>query len=265
MKRSSLPPDAPRAASCFRLTQLVRATFLAGLTMAVLPAAHANTTIDFNALAPVGLTHNTVFSTQGYDIGSYSNDPGAQPGDATGAIIDGTDAVNSCGFLQCPAASTSYASVINDGYLEITSSKAGATFGVKSFDASFLGSNAYDYPATPGFLRVLGVYADNTSVVEDFNFSAPGNEGFEFGHHITSTTFSDAQFIGIALFAFTCNDTGACNAFRTGRGQFAIDNLELTTLAVPEPSSWLMMGAGLLGVAGAVRRRRAAAAAPAAA
>ena len=56
MKRSSFPTDAPRAASSLRLTQLVRATILAGLTMAVLPSAHADVTIDFNGLPPVGQT-----------------------------------------------------------------------------------------------------------------------------------------------------------------------------------------------------------------
>jgi hypothetical protein len=259
MKRSSFPTDAPRAASRLRLTQLVRATILAGLTMAVLPSAHADVTIDFNGLPPVGLTHRDAIVSQGFNIGAYSPDPDALPDDAVGAIIDGTDSVASCGLLQCPASNSNYAAFVNDGYLELTSTTPGATFGVKSFDASFLGSNAYDYPATPGFLRVQGFNADNSTVWEDYAFYAPGNEGFEFGSYSASPLFSNAQFTSLYFFAFVCDDNGDCSAFSTGRGQFAIDNITLTSSVaapVPEPSTWLMMGAGLLGVVGAARRRK---------
>jgi hypothetical protein len=259
MKRSSFPTDAPRAASSLRLTQLVRATILAGLTMAVLPSAHADVTIDFNGLPPVGLTHNDAIVSQGFNLGAYSPDPDAQGGDAVGAIIDGTDSAASCGFLQCPASSSNYATFINDGYLELTSTTPGATFGLKSFDASFLGSNAYDYPATPGFLRVQGFRADNSTVWEDYAFYAPGSEGFEFGSYNSSALFNTAQFTSLYFFAFVCDANQDCSAFSTGLGQFAIDNITTTSLVaapVPEPSTWLMMGAGLLGVVGAARRRK---------
>ena len=259
MNRSLFPTDAPRAASRLRLTQLVRATILAGLTMAVLPSARAaDVTIDFNGLAPVGLTHNDAIVSQGFNIGTYSNDPDAQADDAVGAIIDGTDSVASCGLLQCPASNSSYATIINDGYLELTSTTPGATFGLKSFDASFLGSNAYDYPALPGFLRVQGFYADNTTVWEDYRFYPPGDQGFEFGSYSSSSLFNNAKFTSLYFFAFVCDASEECLAFETGRGQFAIDNITTTQVAapVPEPSTWLMMGAGLLGVAGAARRRK---------
>lgn len=268
MNRSLYLPDAPRAASRFRLTKLVHATLLAGLTMAALPSARAaDVTIDFNGLPPVGLTHGDGFVSQGFHIGTFSNDPQAQAGDAVGAIIDGPDAAASCGFLQCPASNSTYATIINDGYMEITRSAPGQTFGLKSFDASFLGSNLYDYPATPGFLRVQGFYADNSWVSEDYAFYAPGSEGFEFGSYNSSALFANSQFAAIYLFAFTCDANLACSAFNTGRGQFAIDNIVTTGLVaapVPEPESWLMMGAGLLGVAAAARRRRPAGAAPSA-
>ncbi|MBP1207936.1 hypothetical protein JOD97_006022 [Duganella sp. 1411] len=260
MNRSLYLPDAPRAASRFRLTKLVRATLLAGLTMAALPSARAaDATIDFDGLPLVGLTHGDAIVSQGFHIGTFSNDPQALPGDAVGAIIDGTDAAASCGFLQCPTSNSTYAAIVNDGYMEITRSAPGQTFGLKSFDASYLGSNLYDYPATPGFLRVQGFYADNSWVSEDYAFYAPGSEGFEFGAYNSSPLFANSQFTAIYLFAFTCDANQDCTAFSTGRGQFAIDNIVTTGLVaapVPEPESWLMMGAGLLGVAAAARRRR---------
>lgn len=267
MKRSLFPTGAPRAASRLRLTQLVRATMLAGLALAGLPAAHADTTLDFEGLPPVGLTHGDGIVGQGFTAGFFSNDPDAQAGDAVGAIIDGTDSVASCGFLQCPAGSGNYATVINDGFLELTGATAGGAFGLKSFDASFLGSNLYDYPATPGFLRVQGFTADNSTMYEDYAFYAPGSEGFEFGGYSATSAFGNARFTSLYFFAFTCDDQGDCSAFSTGRGQFAIDNIALATSVaapVPEPSTWLMMGAGLLGVAGAARRRKQAPAALAA-
>lgn len=266
MKRSLPSTDAPRAASRSRLTQLVRAALLAGATMAVLPSAHADVTIDFDSLPPIGMTHNDAIVSQGFHIATYSNALDAQAGDAVGAIIDGTDAAASCGFLQCPASNTTYATIINDGVLQLTSTTPGGTFGLKSFDASFLGSNVYDYPATPGFLRVQGFYADNSTVWEDYAFYAPGSEGFEFGSYESSALFGSSQFTALAFFAFTCDDALNCSAFQTGLGQFAIDNIATTALAapVPEPSTWLMMGAGLLGVAGAARRRQQAPAAIAA-
>lgn len=259
MKRSSFPTDAPRAASSLRLTQLVRATILAGLTMAVLPSAHADTTIDFNGLPPIGLTHGDGIVGQGFTAGFFSNDLDARPGDAVGAIIDGTDSVDSCGSLQCPASNSNYAAITADGYLELTSTTPGATFGLKSFDASFLGSNAYDYPPLPGFLRVQGFRADNSSVIENYAFYAPGSEGFEFGSYASSALFNNGNFTSVAFFAFVCDDSEDCSAFNTGLGQFAIDNITLTpgmAAPVPEPSTWLMMGAGLLGVVGAARRRK---------
>lgn len=259
MKRSLHPADAPPTASRLRLTQLVRATVLAGLTMAATASARADAIVDFNGLPPVELTHATGVVNHGFQFALYSSAADAQPIDAAGAIIDGTNALDSCGQLQCPSSSGSYAAVIADSYVELTSANGGA-FGIKSFDASFLGSNLYTYPAVPSQLIIVGIRADNTTLSQQFDLFGPTAGRFNFSHYLTDSAFYDTQFVALQMGATFCptSDRASCSLFETGLGQFALDNIELTSLAapVPEPSAWLMMGAGLMGVAAAVRRQR---------
>lgn len=79
---------------------------------------------------------------------------------------------------------------------------------------------------------------NNGSVVESFsaatNFNGSGNSFFGF----TGITFD------------------AIRVTTGGDGQMLIDNIQMGTAAVPEPSSMVLMLAGLAGVAGFSRRRR---------
>jgi hypothetical protein len=282
MKRSLSSTDAIYAASALRggrsiprapLSRLVRALALAGLGLVLMPAAGAaDITLDFNSLAPVALGHGDNLVTQGFNVAPYSVFDDALPGDATGAIIDGLDAASSCGLLQCPGSinsetgvyDNSYLSVIADGTLRLSSATAGQTFTVNSFDASFLGSNLYSYGPIPGVLAMVGYRADHSMVENYFELGALTNDGFAFAPFQSYAGFSQQSFVAVEFFAYECvTDAQSCWAYTNGLGQFAIDNIALTTsavTAVPEPSSWLMMGAGMLGVAGAARRRRQAAA-----
>lgn len=235
------------------LQQLLRLSVLGAASLAALPAAHA-AVIDFENLAVGGLGHNDYFQQAGFDLASYSNDPDALPGDLVGSINDGSDP-GSCVNLMCPANAGHYYAALNDGYLEITRSAPQQTLSLRSFDASFIGATVgAAYPAVAGLLRVQGFYNDGTSAYEDYQLDGPGANGFAFGHYTTSAAFGARQFSAIALFGFTCDAASNCSAFQTNKGQFALDNLNVS--AVPEPSSWLMLGAGLLGLA-AVRRRAA--------
>lgn len=255
-----------RAPSTFKALRLFRALAVAGLCMTGLPAVQAaNVTLDFDTLAPVALGHGDTLVTQGFNVAPYSVFDDAQPGDATGAIIDGTDAVSSCGLLQCPGSSgadtgvynSTYLAVVADGTLRLTSATAGQSFTVNSFDASFLGSNLYSYGAVPGVLAMVGHRADGTVVENYFELGALTNDGFMFAPYQIYGGFAQQNFVAIDFFAYECvTDALNCWAYSNGLGQFAIDNIGLTVSAVPEPSAWLMMGAGLLGVARAARRRR---------
>lgn len=261
MKRSLHLSDAPRAASSFRLTQLVRATLVAGLTMAAIGSAHADTTLTFGTGYSGEITVGTAIVSEGMLVAGYSFDTGALPSDVVGAVVDGTDAQAACGALQCPTSNGSYVTGLNDGIIEITSNTPNQLLSLKSFDASFLGSSAFTYPATAGLLVVLGFRADGTYDRQNYALDGPGSNGFQFGTYNSSITFGTAQYVGFDFFAAVCNDSGSsCVPAATGRGQFALDNLQFGTAvaAVPEPQTWLMLGAGLLAVGGAARRRRAA-------
>ncbi|MET0319220.1 MAG: NF038120 family PEP-CTERM protein [Duganella sp.] len=248
---------------------MARALLLAGLGLTMLTAVQAaEVTLDFDSLPPMALGHGDNLVAQGFNVTPYSVFDDAQPGDATGAIIDGLDAVSSCGLLLCPGSSgadtgiynSSYLTVVADGTLRLSSTTAGQTFSVSGFDASFLGSPLYSYGAVPGVLAMVGHRADNTVVENYFELGALTNEGFAFTTYQSLGNFSQQSFVSVEFYAYECvTDTAACWAYTNGLGQFALDNITLTTgavSAVPEPSAWLMMGAGLLGVASAARRRR---------
>lgn len=236
------------------LQQLLRLSVLSAASLAALPAAHA-AVIDFENLGVGGVGDSDHFQQAGFDLAGYSNAADSQPGDLVGSINDGSDP-DSCVNLMCPANAGHYYAGLNDGVLEISRSVPQQTFRVQSFDASFIGATVgASYPARAGFLRIQGNFADGSYAYEDYNLAGPGANGFAFAHYTTSAGFGAKQFSSIDLFAFSCNAAGTCSAFSNNKGQFAIDNLNVS--AVPEPSSWLMLGAGLLGLA-AVRRRRAA-------
>lgn len=232
--------------------------------------AHADV-IDFEE--PVTVDNSFVFSPpllspgdefyQGaFFLGTYSNASGAIPGgDLVGALVDGRDP-SMCFGVTCPTnnASTFFTS-FNDGYL-VLGRNDGQTFTVGSFAASFVGgSDISGLPAVSGLLGLQGVRADDTSLSQSYQLAGPTNGELSFANYTTSGAFAAAQFKYLYAYGFACDGAGSCAAFSTNRGQFALDNIQLTTVtAVPEPETWALMLMGLAGVGALSRRQRASAA-----
>ncbi len=201
-------------------------------------------------------THSDFISQSGYNIGFFSNVVGAIAGeDFVGSFLDGAD-VQSCTGAACPVNNPStYYGALNDSYMQIMASTQRARFSINSFDASFIGGSPVlsSYPAVSGLLRIQGFRADGTSAIETYQLAGPSAAGFNFGSFNTSDAFSSQRFTAAVFFGFTCNTAGNCSAFSSNRGQFGIDNINLTE--VPEPASFALFGLGMAGVA-LVRRRK---------
>ena len=239
------------------LSRSIKAALAGSLALAILPAAHATTTIDFNNLTGAAMYNGeTSYVNNGFYIENFSNSGFAQPGDYVGMIVD--DGANQCALsLQCPVTNTPYLAAVNDGVMYATRDQDHQSFLIKSFQAAFLGPVDPTNPSVTGLLSIQAHGASGTQTVT-FNLGAPGANGFEFANYTTSGAFSTTLFSAFYVYGYACNAGGSCTAFNSDRGQFAIDNIVTSAVsAVPEPSSWMMLGAGLLGLAAAARRRKA--------
>jgi hypothetical protein len=236
------------------LRQLLCAAAVSAVA-AVVPA-HAGT-IDFEGyFGPA--THGDFLQQAGFNVGFYSNVPGAVVGeDFVGSIIDGTDST-SCDVARCPVNNPGmYYAALDDSFVDITrSSSADDRFRINGFDASFIGgaSSLSSYPAVSGLLRIQGFFAAGGFVTETYALAGPSAAGFNFAHYNTSAAFASMEFVEAAFFGYSCDSTGSCSAFTNNKGQFGIDNINLS--AVPEPASFLLLGLGLAGMTVAARRRR---------
>ncbi|NVM78693.1 hypothetical protein FHW83_004523 [Duganella sp. SG902] len=238
------------------MKRALHALLLGLMTLAALPSASAkDITLDFENMPPGPLFQGDAFDI-GHDVyfEPFSVSSSAQPGDYVGEVVESAWAGEQCGQVQCPGTGGTYLAALNDSAMYF-STFSGQAFSVKSLDASFLGPQAASYYPTMGALRIQANRADGSYALATFYLGPPGDNGYEFTHFTTSSAFANDQFVEIYVFGLACNSAGSCSAFNSDRGQFALDNLVLTS-AVPEPSTWLLLGGGLL-LIGAVRRRRA--------
>ena len=238
---------------------LKKATLLAALVAA--GAANA-TTIAFEqskfgdgSSVDSLLVEGDLFADSGFLFGPFSNAAGAQPGDLVGAMVDGSQLAATCFAVSCPTNNSShFYTALNDGVLYMAAQN-GAAFSVQGFSAAFLGASGETLPSVAGLLRLQGVKADGSgSINYTVQLAGPASGSLSFADFSTSGAFATTLFSEVYFYGFTCNSAGSCSAFSTDRGQFALDNINVT--AVPEPSQWMLMALGLGGVGAVLRRRR---------
>jgi hypothetical protein len=219
------------------------------------------TLIDFeqpldgpNTPAAPFLTHGDEFLQGSYFFDPFSNAPDAQLGDFVGSMINGSDPWT-CFGLVCPTNnSTTYFGALNDGVVAFGRTD-GQSFAVNGFDASFIGGFGASLPPVSGLLRLQGVTSTGDSLSQTFNLAGLDDSGsLGFSSYLTSGSFASTQFATVYAFGFACNTGGACSAFSSNRGQFALDNINVS--AVPEPETAVLFAMGFLAMGAAVRRRR---------
>jgi hypothetical protein len=235
--------------------KLMGAALIAAAAAAV--PAHADAIIGFEG--PVDYNGQTaggdVYSEAGYSTYFFANVPGGGIGTATGQFFNNNYGTCDTASMACPVGHAgTYYGALNDSYIDLVNDE-GLGFHVRSFDAAFIGGSPTlsSYPAIPALLRLQGITAAGTSLTQDFQLGGATAAGFTFGHFNTTGTFASTQFVELLAFGLVCNSTGSsCTAFNSNRAQFGIDNINV----VPEPGTFAMVGLGLMGLAGALRRRK---------
>ncbi|WP_295755225.1 NF038120 family PEP-CTERM protein [Undibacterium sp.] len=238
------------------MKQLLK-TSIAAVALTCLSAgvAHASifTTVDFESqpggpFVQYGEHRNAgQFWTESYAVG------GPNGTEAIGMIINGADQGDICADgLRCPQNNQSnYYGALNDGYVYL-GREDNQQFQLKSLLASTIGVG--DTLPASSFIRVKG-YQGGNAIETDILLSGLINGEYNFTTLTLNDSFADIYFDYVRFLGFSCNNanfSGCTNG--NFRVNFALDNI--LTATVPEPSSWLLMGLGMLGIAG-LRRRNA--------
>jgi hypothetical protein len=242
-----------------KMSMMIKATAAAAM-LASLGLAHG-AMLDFegmtgNASAPFFQYGET--STFGnYWVTSYA--VGSVAGDSAGMLIDGANMADICSNgVKCPAGNTSnFYGALNDGYI-VFGHNDNSSFKLKSFDASIIGIEGQTYRAEPNpsaLLILRGFKADNSFLdSSQMLVTAPASGNFTFQNYSLNAAFAATDFVAVRVLSYAWNGTTYTNG--GSLSNVALDNF-LEVSAVPEPSSWALMGLGLAAFAAFSRRKAA--------
>lgn len=177
---------------------------------------------------------------------------GALSGDMVGVVVDGADN-GLCVSGGCPTNNGShYYAGLNDGYLYFGLNNPSQRFQLQSLQASWIGAEGVNYPATPGAIRILG-YNDQNALLSDNVVWMPGPSNGQFKFNtIDLSPLSANRYSYVLILGYGCSTPSSCVA-NGGLSNFALDNIQVAE--IPEPAGFALFGLGLAGMA-ALRRRR---------
>ena len=243
-----------------------------GAVAIVCAGAVHSAVVDFENVNTSGMVAAPFFldgdyASQGaFNFGVYDpHNASAQPDLAlVGSLANGGDP-GTCLDGICPHGNTSnFLETVNDGVFYVN--HGGVKLTLNSFDAAFLAPAGVTLSSgTAAYLAIEADRSNGTYAVGIFALNGPTAGDTSFATFMAanaqiiggSGTLTSGNVTSIFAYAYYCNPTtGSCNFGSSDRGQFALDNLSIS--AVPEPSSWLLLVAGLGALGVASRRRRSA-------